>query len=52
MLKTMVLLALLIMLTATGATSLAFMSIEQQHSANRSLATTHLQQLAPDLALP
>ena len=52
MLKIIVLLALLALLTATGATSLAFMSIEQQHSANRPLATTHMQRLAPDLALP
>jgi hypothetical protein len=36
---------------AAGATSLAFMSIEQQHSANRPLAT-HMLRLAPDLALP
>jgi hypothetical protein len=35
------LLALLAMLTATGATGLALMSIEQQHPANRPLATTH-----------
>jgi hypothetical protein len=52
MLKTIALLATLAILTATGATSLAFMSVEQQHATTRSLATTHMLRLAPDLALP
>jgi len=52
MLKLFLLTALLTLLAATGATSLAFMSIEQQHSANRPLATTHLLKLQDDLALP
>jgi hypothetical protein len=51
MLKTIVLLALLWILSAAGATGLAFRSIEQ-HSANRPLATTHLLKLQDDLALP
>ena len=52
MLKVILLTGLLSMLAATGATALAFMSIEQQHSATRPLATTHMLRLAPDLALP
>ena len=52
MLKVILLTGLLSMLAATGATSLALMSVEQQHSANRPLATAHLQKLAPDLAVP
>ena len=52
MLKLLLLTGTLTLLAATGATSLAFMSIEQQHSANRPLATTHMLKLAPDLALP
>jgi hypothetical protein len=56
MLKVILLTGLLSMLAATGATSLAFMSIEQQHSPNRPLAATHMLGLglglAPDLALP
>ena len=51
MLKMILLTGLLSMLAATGATSLALMSIEHQHSANRPLAT-HMLKLAPDLALP
>jgi len=51
MLKTIVLLALLAMLTATGATSLALMSI-QPETAARPLVTTHLLKLQDDLALP
>jgi len=52
MLKVIFLTGLLSMLAATGATSLALMSVEHQHSANRPLATTHMLRLAPDLALP
>jgi hypothetical protein len=51
-LKLLLLTGTLTLLAATGATSLAFMSIEQQHSANRPLATTHLLKLQDDLALP
>jgi hypothetical protein len=52
MLKISLVLATLALLAATGATALAFMSIEQQHSPNRPLAITHMLRLAPDLALP
>jgi hypothetical protein len=52
MLKVILLTGLLSILAATGANALAFMSIEQQHSATRPLATTHMLRLAPDLALP
>ena len=52
MLKVIFLTGLLSMLAATGATSLALMSVEHQHSANRPLATTHMLRLPPDLALP
>jgi len=51
MLKVILLTGLLSMLAATGATALAFMSIEHQHPATRPLAT-HMLRLAPDLALP
>ena len=51
MLKLLLLTGTLTLLAATGATSLAFMSIEQQHSANRAV-TTHLLKLQDDLALP
>ena len=51
MLKLFLLTAMLTLLAATCATSLAFISIKpgvvDQH-----IVTSHLQQLAPDLALP
>jgi len=58
-LKLLLLTATLTLLAATGATSLALMSIEAQHSANRpeevsayGAATTHLLKLQDELALP
>jgi hypothetical protein len=51
MIMTILLLALLAMLTATGATSLALMTI-QPSAAARPLATTHLLKLQDELALP
>jgi len=52
MLKTILLLAMLAILTATGATSLALMSIRPPQSVAPALATTHLLKLQDQLALP
>jgi hypothetical protein len=55
MLKTILLLALLAILTAVGATSLAFISIKSEAAPQHpppALATSHLHQLQGDLALP
>jgi hypothetical protein len=51
MLKMILLTGLLSMLAATGATSLALMTIKPS-TANRPLATTHLLKLQDELALP
>ena len=51
MIKTILLLALLAILTATGATSLALLSI-QPSTADRPLASTHLLKLQDEMALP
>ena len=51
MIKTILLLALLAILTAVGATSLAFIAIAEQHP-SPALVTSHLQQLQDQLALP
>jgi hypothetical protein len=51
MIKTVLLLALLPLLTATGATSLAPLSIKPATAA-RPLATSHLLKLQDELALP
>ena len=51
MLKLFLLTALLTLLAATGATSLAFISIKPGVVEQRTV-TTHLQQLQGDLALP
>jgi hypothetical protein len=52
MLKLFLLTGLLSLLAATSATSLAFMSIRPSQSIAAPLVTSHLQKLAPDLALP
>ena len=50
------LLATLALLAATGATTLAFISIKpeavDQHLVDRAIVTTHLQQLQDELTLP
>jgi hypothetical protein len=51
MLKMILLTGLLSMLAATGATSLALLSI-QPDAVDRPLATTHLLKLQDELALP
>ena len=52
MLKLVLLTATLSLLAASCATSLAFMSIKAPQSSAAPLVTSHLQRLAPDLALP
>jgi hypothetical protein len=52
MLKLVLLTGLLSLVAATGATSLAFMSIRPPQSIAAPLAATHMQRLGPDLALP
>ena len=51
MLKLLLLTGTLTLLAATGATSLALLSI-QPSAANRPLATNHLLKLQDELALP